>query len=1210
MIGKTISHYKILEKIGEGGMGKVYKAEDTKLKRIVALKFLSPQLLPTDEDKKRFLREAQAGAALEHPNICRVYEVGEVNGLNFIAMAYLDGQTLKDKIKSGQLALDEALCIAMQIADALNEAHSKGIIHRDVKSSNVMITTKGLAVLTDFGLALNLESSSITKDGTTLGTFAYMSPEQLKGIKADHRTDIWSFGVMLYEIVTGELPFKGDSPQAVIYSILHEEPEPLSLLRAEVPFQLEQIVGKAIAKEPGERYREVNEIKDDLTSLKAHLETGTLNELKLSASSVKRITALRGKDLLKRALVDLANKTVMLKLEEAISQNIKYAVGRKQELYKLHDYFKSVGDGKGQLLCVTGEAGLGKTTLTNMFFKKIAESGQPCIIAKGRSFERLAGSEGYLPILEALTGLVKSNIGDPIRQLMKLVAPTWYVQVVPVSDDDFSDAKIRDEAKVTSQERMKREFAALLWEMSQIRPLILFLDDLHWADVSTIDLLSYIGNQLEKMSLLLLVGYRPTELLLSQNKFDQVKLNLQARQLCSEISLEFLGREDIEDYLEIAFPDHKFPAEFIELSHKKTEGSPLFMVDLLSHLHENGVIVRDNSHWIITQSISEIRNELPESTRSMVQRKITQISEVDQRILIAASVQGHEFDSVVVSKVLEIEAEQIEDRLQFLDRVHSLVQLKSEQEFPDMTPTLSYEFVHNLYQNAFYDTLTLTRKSKLSMSVAETLLNFYGEKSNEIAAELAYLFETGRDFAKASDYFSLAAQNATRIFANQEAIMLYQRAVANAEKLMGSERNFRIVTAALQLSRIHFTSYAFQATLADFELAEKAAQEDNNAIGQIYALCGKASMFFMAKQLEATQNHGRRALEIAKESKSEIGMASALAAMATERLGLGDIDKAEEYYDKAIPVLRQHGSPSEALEPTAFRGFLAAWQIDYEKVHELCNWTITQAQQGGFLLPILSSKFILTMALGNEGRISEAMRTIQEGEKLVELHGLPHGKERSTNTLGWLHYELQDIEKAIQLNTESVKFAQNIKDMEAEVNARVNLCQNYLMVGEYERALEHLQESQKLYDQDVWFRWRYNIRIQVGFANYWIVRGDLKLAREYAITALNEAERTLSRKYIAWCNKLLGDITLLEDRIEDAQNHFNSAVALLSNYPCPTIEWRILNSAIALAKKIGDDHKRDELIARKRVVIQSLADSVDDEKLRNIFLSSKAVREP
>jgi len=662
MIGETISHYKILEKIGEGGMGKVYKAEDTKLKRIVALKFLSPQAIPTEEDKKRFLREAQAGAALDHPNICRVYEVGEVDGLNFIAMAYLEGLTLKDKIKSGQLALNEVLNIAIQTTDALNEAHSNGIIHRDVKSSNVMITTKGFAVLTDFGLALNLESSSITKDGTTLGTVAYMSPEQLKGIKADHRTDIWSFGVMLYEMVTGKLPFRGDSPQAVIYSILHEEPEPISLLRAELPFELEQIVGKAIAKDPSERYRDVNEVKDDLNAFKEHLETGTLKELKLSASSVKRITALRGKDSLKRALIDLANKTVMLKLDETISQNIKYAVGRKRELSKLHENFKSVVDGKGQLLCITGEAGLGKTTLTNMFFKEIAESGQPCIITKGRSSERLAGSEGYLPILEVLTGLVQSNIGDPIRQVMKLVAPTWYVQVVPIADDDPSDAKIRHEAKVTSQERMKREFATFLKEISHIRPFILFLDDLHWADISTIDLLSYVGNQLEEMSLLLLVGYRPTELLLSQNKFNQVKLNLQARKLCSEILLEFLSREDIEHYLEITFPGHKFPAEFIELSHEKTEGSPLFMVDLLGHLREKRVIARDNSHWIMTQSVSEIQDELPESTRSMVQRKITQISDVDGQILVAASVQGHEFDSVVVSKVLEMEAEQLEVR--------------------------------------------------------------------------------------------------------------------------------------------------------------------------------------------------------------------------------------------------------------------------------------------------------------------------------------------------------------------------------------------------------------------------------------------------------------------------------------------------------------------------------------------------------------------
>ena len=214
MIGKTISHYKIISKLGEGGMGVVYKAEDTKLKRTVALKFLSPQAMGTEDEKARFIHEAQAAAALNHPNICTVHEIDETEGRSFIAMEYIEGRNLKDLIKSSPLNLEEGQKIGMQIAEGLKEAHRRRIVHRDIKPANIMITGEGRVKIMDFGLAKSQGRTQLTREGTTIGTVAYMSPEQSRGEEVDHCTDIWSLGVILYEMIAGSLPFKGDHEQA------------------------------------------------------------------------------------------------------------------------------------------------------------------------------------------------------------------------------------------------------------------------------------------------------------------------------------------------------------------------------------------------------------------------------------------------------------------------------------------------------------------------------------------------------------------------------------------------------------------------------------------------------------------------------------------------------------------------------------------------------------------------------------------------------------------------------------------------------------------------------------------------------------------------------------------------------------------------------------------------------------------------------------
>ena len=414
---------------------------------------------------------------------------------------------------------------------------------------------------------------AVTRGGLLVGTTAYMSPEQLSGETLTSAADVFAFGVVLYELAAGQHPFLTASPFSTAHAILSLPAASPARLNAAIPSALDAVILQMLRKDARQR-PPASEIATTLSALvEPKTPTPTYVDIGLA---------------------------------------VPPPVGREKQIADLHAALQSVTAGRGLLLCVSGEPGIGKTTVVESFLDELHASEHAYWVARGRCSERLAGTEAYLPILEALDHLLRGDAGDAVARMMRLLAPTWYAQIAPLAPTDPPSTRVLVEGR-PSQERLKRELDGFLQDLTRLRPLVLFFDDVHWVDLSTVDLLAYLGVRMPARRLLVIVTYRPTDLLLGKHPFVSVKLDLQSRGVCREFPLEFLRREDVDRYMALEFPNHGLPREFGAVIHAKTEGSPLFMADLLRYLRDRHVIAKEQGRWVLVGKVPALERELPES---------------------------------------------------------------------------------------------------------------------------------------------------------------------------------------------------------------------------------------------------------------------------------------------------------------------------------------------------------------------------------------------------------------------------------------------------------------------------------------------------------------------------------------------------------------------------------------------------------------------
>ncbi|MDQ3242726.1 MAG: AAA family ATPase, partial [Gemmatimonadota bacterium] len=780
-------------------------------------------------------------------------------------MELVQGRTLRE-LRKEPVTIPRIADIGVQVVRALSVAHAAGIVHRDIKPENVMVRDDGYVKVLDFGIARlsQIDTSgdqlSITRPGVIVGTMRYMSPEQGSGESVAAASDLFSLGLVLYELATSRHAFDATSDMAVLSGIIMREAVPPSRINARIPEVFDSLMMRMLAKRPVGRptAEEVEEILDRLVNQQAALP---------------------------RAPIHATEGTV---------------VGREPEIKLISEAFETVKSARAAMICVSGEPGIGKTTLIEEFLRNLNIS-EPHSLVMGRCSERLAGAEAYLPLLDAIDEAMRADSTGTVRRALEQIAPTWHALIAASSNpsgDETPDA-------VISQERMKREIVAFLEEVASARPLVLFIEDIHWADVSTVDVLGYVLTRLQRCRLLTIATYRPEELHVAQHPFLSLKLDLQTRGIAHEIQLGFLSQQEVKRFIDQRFPGNRFPSAFPALVHSRTEGSPLFVEDLLRYLRTRGALQEKDGGWLLPGTLPDLQRDIPESMRSMVERKIGQLDAADRTLLAAAAVQGNSFDSEVIARAVNVDGAELEDRLDALDKIHGFVRRRDEREFPNGVVSARYRFVHVLYQNALYASLSVSKRVSLSRAVAEVLLELNLGAPGSAAAELAFLFETAREFERAGRLFSQAAESAVKVFAFEEAAVLARRALALISRVdpTPDTRCGELTLNLILSSSVAVTSgYGASESMAAMARARVLAEETDDAAQLARVFWGMHSYYLVRGKLLQALDIGEQALRVATRSGDRKSLLAAHTDMGITLRFLGRLTDALTHFEQALAL--------------------------------------------------------------------------------------------------------------------------------------------------------------------------------------------------------------------------------------------------------------------------------------------------------------------
>ncbi len=798
MIGQRLAGLELIELVGIGGAAEVYRARHPRYGD-VAVKVLSQRADP--EMILRFNREAQLLAQLDHPHIVHLYEMGEEAGLRYLVMEWMPGGSLKDRLQKGPLPWQDAVRYGREIAEALAYAHTRGIVHRDIKPGNILFDAAGRAKLTDFGLAHWAEASAMTRTGTLLGTVFYLSPEQAVGRKVDARSDLYALGALLYEMIIGEPPFTGSSAVGIIYKIIYEPAPRARALKAGLPAELDDLLSALLAKGAEQRPQSAGQVAEALGRLLAGPPLGE------------------------------ASPTIGPVLERA-GAALPPLIGREEEMAALRLALERALEGVGALCWVAGEAGLGKTRLAQELASEARRRG--ALVLRGECLYSDSPNP-YAPILEILDDFEAQR--EPMLASQGAEA-AWREHWARLGN--VLRAGAGQPGGLAAPAHLFEAFTQFLIEVARPQGLVVILEDLQWASPTLLQILHYAARSLSEARVLLLGTYRPEDILPGPNQaphpLQEVLRRLSREQLHREIRLRPLSPFDVEGLAQEALKAEAVSGELLDLLVREAEGNPFYLLEMLRFLQEQGFLEQRGGAWQLARAPGE--GSIPPTILGLVMRRVERLDAPSRELLDWAAVMGQRLDLRLLAELTGSSLMAVMRQLHRIAQDHGLVIADEE----------AFHFAHAKVQQALYEAMPPFMRREGHRLLGQAL------EARAQAGEAVDVYALARHFALAGDvqrgyrYSVMAADQAEAALAFEEAADHLRRALEMLEEMPELESPPQRLHLTHRLGRLLLSIGRFEAALATLQGAldlakawgERAIQADVSLdIGLVHGRLGE-----------------------------------------------------------------------------------------------------------------------------------------------------------------------------------------------------------------------------------------------------------------------------------------------------------------------------------------------------------------------------------